>query len=91
MTKKEFIELINKKGEFESKAKAERTLNTILETITDTLIEGEFIHFIGWGKFEVIERPAREGRNPQTGKPMKIAAKKVVKFKAGSQLNETVK
>ena len=56
----------------------------------ETLKAGEEINFIGWGKFEVVERPARTGRNPKTGEEIKIEAKKTVKFKAGKTLLDKI-
>jgi len=91
MTKKEFIERYHTAGNFEYKAEAERALNDLLASFEDTLISGEEINFIGWGKFEVVERAARECRNPKTGKTMKVAAKKAVKFKPGKKLNDAIK
>ncbi len=91
MTKKDFIEKYHASGNFEYKAEAERALNDLLASFEDALIAGEEVNFIGWGKFEVVERAAREGRNPSTGETIKIAAKKSVKFKAGKKLNDSVK
>lgn len=90
MTKKEFIELLITKGEFSSKAEAERKLGNVLEAIEDVLVKGDEISFLGFGKFEVTERAARTCRNPQTGEEMKVEAKKAVKFKAGKALSEKV-
>ena len=75
MTKKEFIEKYFENGAFESKADAERKLTCVLETIEEVLVSGDEINFVGWGKFEVAERPARIGRNPKTGKEIQIEAK----------------
>ena len=69
-----------------SKAAAEKALISIMGVITDAMAVGDKVSLIGFGTFSVTERAAREGRNPQTGKKMKIPAKKVVKFKAGSKL-----
>lgn len=88
MTKPEFIARYFEKENFESKAEAERKLNYLLETIEEVLLSGDEVNFIGWGKFEVIERAAREGRNPRTGETMNIPAKKAVKFKPGKKLND---
>ena len=90
MTKKEFIEKYHTKTEFNTKVESERTLNTLLETIQECLVEGNDVAFIGWGTFEVAERVERTGRNPKTGETMTIPAKKVVKFKVGSKLKEAV-
>ncbi len=91
MTKKDFIEKYHAAGNFEYKAEAERALNDLLASFEEALIAGEEVNFIGWGKFEVVERAAREGRNPSTGETIKIASKKSVKFKAGKKLNDSVK
>ena len=69
-----------------SKAAAGKALNSIMGAIGDAMAAGDKVTLIGFGTFSVAERAAREGRNPQTGKKMKIPAKKVVKFKAGSKL-----
>lgn len=69
-----------------TKAAAEKALNSVLGAITDAVAAGEKATLIGFGTFSVAERAAREGRNPQTGKKIKIPAKKIVKFKAGSKL-----
>ena len=91
MTKKEFVEKFYKKAGFESKAEAERKLNAFMDTVEEVLVSGDEVNFIGWGKFEVKETAARKGRNPKTGEEIQIPAKKSVKFKAGSKLNESLK
>lgn len=73
-----------------SKKDSEAALDSLLGVITDSLKSGEEVPFIGFGTFKVSHRPEREGRNPSTGKPMKIAASNVVNFKAGSKLKEAV-
>ena len=80
----------NKRG-IHKKKEAEKIVNLFLETVEDNLEKGNSVGFVGWGKWEVTERAAREVRNPQTGKKMKIKAKKVVKFKVGKILEEKVK
>ena len=90
MTKKEFIDLYFEKGAFETKAEAERKANAFLAALEEGLVKGEDITFVGFGKFEVAERAARTGRNPQTREEMTIEAKKVVKFKPGKGLSEAV-
>ncbi len=90
MTKSEFIQKYYEKEKFTSKAEAERKLNCLLETIEEVLLSGDEVNFIGWGKFEVIEKAAREGRNPRTGDILKIPARKAVKFKPGKKLNDKV-
>jgi len=91
VTKKEFIDLYFAKGEFETKADAERKAAAFLNVIEEGLLKGEEITFLGFGKFEVVERAARTCRNPQTGKEMKVEAKKAVKFKPGKALSEKIK
>ncbi|BBA53236.1 putative DNA-binding protein (plasmid) [Fusobacterium varium] len=91
MTKKEFVDLYFAKGEFETKTDAERKAAAFLNAIEEGLLKGEKITFLGFGKFEVVERAARTCRNPQTGKEMKVEAKKAVKFKPGKALSEKIK
>ena len=86
MTKKDFAKILFETGAFPSKAEAERKVELFLATIENTLASGEELNFIGWGKFEVVERAERIGRNPKTGEEIKIEAKKTVKFKPGKTL-----
>ncbi|WP_410208293.1 HU family DNA-binding protein [Fusobacterium sp.] len=88
MTKKDFTKLLFEKGIFASKAEAERKFEAILDSIEEVLKSGEELNFIGWGKFEVVEKAARKGRNPKTGEEIQIEAKKAIKFKAGKTLLE---
>ena len=67
----------------ETKKSAEASINAIVDVIAETLASGDKIQLVGFGSFEVRQRAARKGRNPQTGKEMKIAAKKAPVFKAG--------
>jgi DNA-binding protein HU-beta len=69
-----------------SKAQAESALNSFMKCTEDTLKKGGKITLVGFGTYSVSKRAARNGRNPQTGKPIKISARTVVKFKAGKQL-----
>lgn len=71
-----------------SKKDAEKTLKAFTDVVADELKKGGKIQLVGFGTFEVAERAAREGRNPQTGKTMKIAASKAPKFKAGKALKD---
>ena len=73
-----------------SKKDAEKALKAFTDTVTVELKKGEKVQLVGFGTFEVSERAAREGRNPQTGKAMKIAASKAPKFKAGKALKVAV-
>jgi len=73
-----------------SKADAKRALDGFVNATTDALKKGDRISLVGFGSFSVSERAARTGRNPQTGKEIQIAAKNVVRFKAGSELSDKV-
>ncbi len=73
-----------------SKAAAKKALESFLGHVEKGLKNGDRISLVGFGSWSVSKRAAREGRNPQTGKTIKIAAKKVVKFKAGSDLQKAV-
>ena len=74
-----------------SKADAKKALDAFVDATTGALKGGDRVALVGFGSFSVSERAARTGRNPQTGKEIQIAAKKVVKFKAGADLASTVK
>lgn len=89
MNKTEFISAIAEKAEL-SKKDAEKALKAFTDVVEEELKKGEKIQLVGFGTFEVSERAAREGRNPQTGKTMKIAACKAPKFKAGKALKDEV-
>ena len=73
-----------------TKASSEKALNACVETIKSVMKKGENVQLVGFGTFSVSQRSARTGRNPQTGKEIKIAAKKVAKFKPGKALGEAV-
>ncbi len=73
-----------------TKADAKKALDAFVTSTTDALKEGDRVALIGFGSWSVTERSARVGRNPQTGKEIQIAAKKVVKFKAGAELAGSV-
>ena len=73
-----------------SKKDAEAALKAFTDVVAAELKKGEKIQLVGFGTFEVAERPARDGRNPLTGKAMKIPASKSPKFKAGKALKDTV-
>ncbi|QBY46466.1 HU family DNA-binding protein (plasmid) [Arsenophonus nasoniae] len=70
---------------------AEKALNSFIETVTEALKVGDDVQLVGFGSFQVKQRAAREGRNPQTGKVIQIAAANVPSFKAGKTLKEAVK
>ncbi len=74
-----------------SKKQAALVVNTVFDTISESLSNGEKVQIIGFGSFDVRERAERKGRNPQTGAELVIPASKVPGFKAGKALKETVK
>ena len=89
MNKTELITVVAQKTDL-SKRDAERVVKTVFDTITEELAKGDKDQVIGFGTFEVRERAAREGRNPQNGKTITIAASKSPAFKAGKGLKEQV-
>jgi len=74
-----------------TKSQAEKALDGFVSAVSNALSAGDKITLVGFGTFSVATRSKREGRNPRTGKKIKIPAKKVVKFKAGKTLSEKVK
>lgn len=74
-----------------SKVDAKKALDAFLATTQKTLVKGDKLTLVGFGTFSVTKKPARTGRNPQNGKTIKIAAKKVAKFKVGAALAAAVK
>jgi len=74
-----------------TKADAKKAIDAFMVVSANALKKGDRIGLVGFGSFTVAKRAARKGRNPQTGKEIKIAAKKVVKFKAGADLTKKVK
>ena len=89
MNKADLVAAVAEKAGF-TKKDAEVSINAVLETVTETLVKGEKVQLVGFGNFEVRERAEREGRNPQTGETMKIAACKAPKFKAGKALKDAI-
>lgn len=89
MTKAELVASVAAKAELTQK-QTEAVVNAFFSTVQETLAAGESIQVIGFGTFEVRERVARTGRNPQTGEEIKIAAAKVPAFKAGKALKDSV-
>ncbi|MBE0424312.1 MAG: HU family DNA-binding protein [Lutibacter sp.] len=73
-----------------TKAAAKAALESLTENVTGALKKGDKVALVGWGTWSVSKRAAREGRNPQSGETIKIAAKNVVKFKAGAGLSDAV-
>ncbi|MCS7198760.1 MAG: HU family DNA-binding protein [Caldimicrobium sp.] len=74
-----------------TKANAERLLDAFMEAVTEAISKEDRVVLVGFGTFQVVKRAARNGRNPRTGEPLKIPAKKVVKFTPGKKLEESVK
>ncbi|HLP11770.1 MAG TPA: HU family DNA-binding protein [Flavobacteriales bacterium] len=89
MNKAELIDAVAAESGL-SKADAKRALDSTIDVMSKSLKKGDRVALVGFGSFSVSDRAARKGRNPQTGKEIKIAAKKVVKFKAGAELAEKV-
>lgn len=89
MNKAELVEAIASEAGL-SKAAAKSALDAFINTTTSALKSGDRVALVGFGSFSVSERAARKGRNPQTGKEINIAAKKVVRFKAGAELSDKV-
>jgi len=89
MNKTELVAAIAEQAEL-SKKDSEKALKAFIDVVSDELKKGEKIQLVGFGTFEVIERAAREGRNPLTGEKMKIQASKAPKFKAGKALKDAV-
>lgn len=89
MNKSELVAAMAEKTEL-SKKDAEKALKALVDVVTEELTKGEKIQLVGFGTFDIAERAAREGRNPQTGETMTIAASKAPRFKAGKALKDAV-
>jgi len=89
MTKTDLIAKMAEDADI-SKAAAEKALKSFIESVTESLSDGEKITLVGFGTFSVVERKEREGRNPRTKEKLVIPASKVVKFKVGSNLKKAV-
>ncbi|MFA5713402.1 MAG: HU family DNA-binding protein [Bacteroidales bacterium] len=89
MNKADLISAIAAKSNL-TKADSKKALDAFIEVVGETLQSGDKITLVGFGSFSVNTRDAREGRNPRTGEKIKIAAKNVVRFKAGADLEEQV-
>ncbi len=90
MTKSGLIEAVAEKTPHISKKDTEIVVNTIFDSMTQALKKGERIEIRGFGSFQVKIREAREGRNPKTGEPVHISAKRTPFFKVGKELKEMV-
>lgn len=89
MNKQELITAIAEKSEL-NKKQAEKVINAFTDIITETLRNGDKVQLVGFGSFEVIERAARTGRNPQDSSIIEIPASKTPKFKASKSLKMTI-
>jgi DNA-binding protein HU-beta len=90
MNKAQLIEAMAAEAKL-TKADAKKALDAFVTATSKALKKGERVALVGFGSFSIAKRAARKGRNPQTGKEIKINAKKVVKFKAGAELSGKVK
>ncbi len=89
MNKSQLVDVMAKDAGI-SKSAAKKALESFLNNVEGALKKGDKVALIGFGSFSVITRPSRKGRNPRTGEVITIPAKKVVKFKAGSELSKSV-
>ena len=89
MNKQELVANVAEQASL-TKKDAEKAVNAVFETIKSALSEGDRIQLIGFGTFEVKDRKARKGRNPQSGEEIEIAASKMPVFKAGKALKDSV-
>ncbi len=90
MTKAELVEKVSDKVDGLTKKQTEVIINTIFDSIKDSLAIGDKIEIRGFGSFKIRSRKQREGRNPKTGSPVSVPSKKVPFFKAGKELKELV-
>lgn len=90
MNKTDLVNAVAEKSEL-SKKDAAKAVDAVFQTVMDSLSEGERVQIIGFGNFEVRDRAARKGRNPQTGEEIQIPASKVPAFKAGKALRDAVR
>ena len=89
MNKAELVAAIAEKTAL-SKKDSEKVLKAFIDVVTEELAKGGKVQLVGFGTFEVVDRPARTGRNPLTNEPITIAASKAPKFKAGKALRDVV-
>ena len=89
MNKTELVAAVAERAEI-SKKDSEKALKAFVDVVTEQLKADDKVQLVGFGTFEVSKRAAREGRNPQTGKTMKIEACKAPKFKAGKALKDAI-
>ncbi len=89
MNKSELIDAVAEAADL-SKASATRALDSVVDAVTESLQKGDPVVLVGFGTFQVKDRAARTGRNPQTGAPIEIKAAKVPSFKAGKALKDAL-
>jgi DNA-binding protein HU-beta len=89
MNKADLVKSISEKSDL-TKADAERALNAFIESVEEALVNGDRVQLVGFGSFEVRERAARKGRNPQTNKEITIKASKAPVFRSGKALKDMV-
>lgn len=89
MNKSDLVEAVARKANL-TKADSSRAVDALVDCVTDALSRGEKVSLVGFGVFSVRKRAARQGRNPKTGAPLKIAAGKTPGFKAGKALKDAV-
>jgi DNA-binding protein HU-beta len=89
MNKGELVDAVAKDAKI-SKAQAQAALDSVVTSVTKSLKKGQKVTLVGFGTFSTSKRAAREGRNPQTGRPIKIPAKKVAKFTPGKALKDAI-
>jgi len=90
MNKAELVDVVARDTDV-SKTLARKVLDSTIDAVTKSLKKGDKVTLVGFGTFSIMKRKARNGRNPQTGKVIKIPAKKVAKFKVGAKLAKAVK
>lgn len=90
MNKAELVSAVRERVSFESKAEAERVVNAVLDSMQSGVIADGELALVGFGTMSVVDRAAREGRNPQTGEAVHIDAKKAIKFKASKAFTDAV-
>lgn len=90
MTKSEFVELVQKNGEFESKTAAERAVKAFIDSVTEALVQKETVSLVGFGTFTTVEVAEKSGKVPGTDKTYTTQDKMVPKFKPGKGLKDRV-
>jgi DNA-binding protein HU-beta len=90
MTKADIVKTLKEQAGLASQAQAQAAFETLFGTIADALKQGEAVRISGFGTFSVVERKARKGRNPQTGKDIQIPARRGLKFTVGKALKDSL-